>query len=467
MKPPLCFLLALVIITSYAQPGSLDLSFGNNGQATNQEAGYCNALAVQDDKKIIAGGKAYFSDSNGDQSGFSMIRFRPNGGIDHSFGNNGIVYTPNQNSITSLVALPNNKILVGGNSNPVLGRYLNNGKVDSSFGINGFIHHQFPSYPYIYFNDMKVQPNGRILIAGSAAGNFTRYYIMVARFLASGRPDSSFGNNGYAIHEAGVDCEAIALQPDGKIIVGGTSSSYKKFVTIRFNANGTADSSFGTYGVAITDLTGGVNQDYITSLAVQDDGKIIAVGSCDNVFFKLGMVRYLPNGTRDSSFGNKGIVLLSYNRAYAPPKAVMIQTDNKILVTGHYYTLTTPSTLAAWRFNTNGMLDSSFGVNGMAAPESVTDIQISTHGILQLNNKLLVLGRKVDTKNGGFNDSAIVVRFNVGSIPAFASAAGNNSKQRHSTGTQHPGLFFPGASTALRYDEAQKEIINKEQRNKE
>jgi len=420
MKILLHLLLSITVITSFGQPGSLDLSFGNNGQATSQEAGYCKALAVQQDKKIIAAGNAYYSDENGDQSGFSLIRFKPNGGIDSSFGLNGIVRTPNKGTITSVAALPNNKILVGGTFDIVLGRYLPNGNIDSSFGTNGFVHQFFPPFQYIYFNDMQLQDNGRIIMAGSASGNFPGAYIIVARFLPTGKLDSSFGRNGYTVHNAAVDCNAVAIQPDGKIIIGGTSSSYKKFVTIRYNSNGSVDNSFGSSGVVVTDLTDGVKQDYITGLAVQPDGKILAVGSCDNAFFKLGLVRYHPNGAPDKLFGNDGIVLLSYSRAYAPPSSVMVQPDNKILVGGHYYTLTEPSTLAAWRFNINGTLDSSFGQNGMSAPESIIDIQISTDGLLQANNKMLVLGRKVDT-NGGFNDSTIVVRFNVGEMPAIAA----------------------------------------------
>jgi uncharacterized delta-60 repeat protein len=164
----------------------------------------------------------------------------------------------------------------------------------------------------------------------------------------------------------------VVIQPDGKVVLAGYvntcvgSICNNDFLVVRFNTNGTLDSSFGTNGATATDVYSGQNE-YAYAAAVQADGKIVVAGGAEggvpsqtNIFgFKL--VRYLPDGTLDGTFGTGGRIYESFDNMGGTPRSMLIQPDGKIVVAGADFNI---ETLFVARFNPDGSLDTGFGTNG-------------------------------------------------------------------------------------------------------
>src|SRR5205823_4094804 len=159
------------------------------------------------------------------------------------------------------------------------------------------------------------------------------------------------------------DANALAIQPDGKIVLAGSSDSgpNSDFALVRYNTNGTLDTSFGNMGKVITAVSS--QNDGAAAVRLQTDGKIVAVGytvvSASDADFAV--VRYNTNGARDLSFGNLGIVTTDMAGGTVDEAfAAVIQPDGKIIAAGfvesggNYF-------VGLARYTTNGALDSSFG----------------------------------------------------------------------------------------------------------
>lgn len=196
-----------------------------------------------------------------------------------------------------------------------------------------------------------------------------------ARAAAPGALDLSFGLHGtgaFNLENTSQEARALALQPDGKVVLAGyirtcAGPCNYNFLVVRFNTDGTVDNTFGTNGAAVIDWFGQDESAY--AVAVQADGKIVVAGggmnsspSPTNILgFKL--MRYLPNGTLDPDFGNGGRVYESFDDVGGTPRAMLIEPDGKIVVAG----TDDNSMLFVARFNTNGGLDTGFGTNGRIA----------------------------------------------------------------------------------------------------
>ena len=222
--------------------------------------------------------------------------------------------------------------------------------------------------------------------------------------------DPTFDTDGKATTTAfGGDRSGMALQADGKIVmVGGT---FTDFVLARFNANGSIDTSFGVDGKVITDMGSGLRQEEALAVAIQPDGKIVVVGytSIPNVPPNprlpdtFALARYNSNGSLDTSFGTGGRVSSNVNgRAFA----VAIQGDGKIVAAGE---VSLPSTsgldfsdFVVARFNTNGSLDASFGIGGTG--QVVTDFGNVTNSasnlVLQPNGSIVASGKPQGSQPG-------------------------------------------------------------------
>jgi uncharacterized delta-60 repeat protein len=172
--------------------------------------------------------------------------------------------------------------------------------------------------------DVAVGPDGRIVLVGVTGPTITAGYIGVARLLADGSLDSSFDGDGKAVIQG--SGEAAAVQPDGKIVVAGSSDG--DFVVLRYDANGSLDPSFGSAGRAFVDF--GSNFDRAYEMVLQPDGKIVVVGQAG----QFAVARLQPNGTLDTTFGSGGKTSIDFtgpdDRAYA----VALQPDGKVVVAG-------------------------------------------------------------------------------------------------------------------------------------
>jgi len=242
----------------------------------------------------------------------------------------------------------------------------------------------------------------------------TIVFLLVAgiRAASPGARDLSFGSRGVSAYQAGDTyhyANAIVLQPDGKLIsVGGiqrcdASSCNYDSLLVRFNQNGTLDNTFGNNGAVIADH---LNQnDMVFAVALQPDGKIVvaaegssAQASQTNVLaFKI--MRFLPSGARDASFGTNGLAIESFDDRDAAPQSMFIQPDGRIVVAG-----TNDGLLFIARFNPNGSLDAGFGTNGKIVANSydVSKVQIAR----QSDGKIIVAG--LSFRAGGLK----LIRFN-------------------------------------------------------
>lgn len=190
--------------------------------------------------------------------------------------------------------------------------------------------------------------------------------VLLLPFIATaqiGTLDPAFGNGGKAIATvSGSYCsgECVAEQADGKIIVGGATPGFA--LLVRFNADGSLDSGFGTNGMVLTDVD--ASNDFISAVAVQSDQRIIAGGvrfnsSADG---QAIVMRHLPDGSLDNTFGTSGIRTLTVVGAMdSYVKGLAVQPDGKIVVAGQYYSATGWASFAT-RLNADGTTDAAFGL---------------------------------------------------------------------------------------------------------
>lgn len=360
---------------AWSQAGIPNPQFAGGAVVTPFGSGDCQAndLAVQPDGKIIAVGYATIS---GFQCG-AIARYKSDGGLDPTFGNNGLVtVTPNSLScqFSSVILLPNGKILAGGfivNGSTVqfaLMRFLSNGGIDHTFGNNGLVTLLIGMYSYI--KDVMVQPDGRIVVVGETLINGD-YDFVVARYLPHGWLDITFSGGLIVVDFEGDDyVSAARLQADGKIVIAGTShvsvpGGGAQFALTRIEPNGEIDNEFGING-KVTTVVGAVpGGDFAMSLAIQEEGQIVVAGESRNppFFSDIAIVRYDQFGTIDPTFGNSGVVIDDLDGASDQAKCVSIQNDGKILVAANS-TIMNHQFVVIKRYSKDGDPDPSFGVGG-------------------------------------------------------------------------------------------------------
>ncbi len=327
--------------------GSLDAGFGTNGKVTTPIGTYgvAYAVAVQTDGKIVAVGQGY----SGSTYVFALARYNADGTLDTGFGTNGKVLTPigAADSYAYAVALQTDgRIVAAGQSYTgsgysfALARYNPDGTADAGFGTNGIVVTAIGSYDAV--NGLVIQSDGKIIAAGYS-DNGSQYVFALARYNSSGTLDASFGqnNNGKVMTPIGSkddEAYAVAIQADGKIVATGYSNggTCDLFALVRYNADGTLDTGFGTNGNVTTGLG---SSDQSRAVGIQDDGRIVAAGySYTGSEYVFALVRYNVNGTLDAGFGTDGKVLTAIGSYDDEINAIAIQSDAKIVVGGYSQT---------------------------------------------------------------------------------------------------------------------------------
>jgi len=325
--------------------GDLDPTFGTAGTVTTDFGSFdeARATAIQGDGKIVAAGD---TGGRGDNpADFALARYNPDGSLDASFGTGGKVTTDfagGQDIANAVAVQPDGKIIAAGSVNVInagdfaLARYNADGSLDSSFGTGGTVTTDF-ARGQAAAKAVRVGPDGKIVAVGNTAG---AGHVAVARYNTDGSLDSSFGAGGTVTTTVGVhnDALAMAIQPDDKIIaagvvVGGGDPGPERFLLIRYDADGSLDPSFGTGG-EVTTQVGTSDISTAVGVAIQHDGKIIAVGQAVGAtepFLGTGLARYNPDGSLDASFGTGGTVTATLGEE---PAAMAVQTDGKIVTAG-------------------------------------------------------------------------------------------------------------------------------------
>jgi uncharacterized delta-60 repeat protein len=275
-------------VARYTAAGELDNSFGTDGKvtveiSTTQFYDYAYALAIQSDGKIVVAGYSY----DGSKNVFAIVRLNADGTLDNTFDGdsgigNGIVTTAftSHASASAIGIQADGKIIVAGNTHYngkecfALVRYnANNGTLDTSFDNDGKVITEFGSNP-ASASSLALQADGKIVVAGTSSNSVApgESNFALARYTTNGALDSTFGNNGIMeTYMGGVDnayCNAMKIQADGKIVVGGYAKkdSIQNFAILRYTASGFLDTTFGTDGKVFI-LHGNNNQVY--SLAIQ------------------------------------------------------------------------------------------------------------------------------------------------------------------------------------------------------
>jgi uncharacterized delta-60 repeat protein/uncharacterized repeat protein (TIGR01451 family) len=225
-----------------------------------------------------------------------------------------------------------------------------------------------------------IQSDGKIVAVGGTDGDFA-----ISRYEGDGSLDSTFGVSGTVTTDfGGFDYgQAVAIQSDGKIVaVGGADGD---FAIARYEDDGSLDSTFGINGIKTT-YSGG--PDGGNAVAIQSDGRIVVAGDAGGDF---GVVRYNDEGDLDSTFGIGGVVKTDFG-ASDGASAIGIQTDGKIVVAGTIDDpYSTDSDMGVVRYNSDGNLDSTFGISGMVT----TDLGGSDAGravAIQSDGKIVVVG---------------------------------------------------------------------------
>lgn len=277
---------------------------------------------------------------------------------------------------------------------------------------------------YTNFQDVAVQPDGKIVAVGSASNN-NDFDFLVARFNDDGSADNSFGSSGKTMLNLGSTFDqaiSLALQPDGKIVAGGKmvgSGAEFNYVLTRFKPNGTLDSTFGVNGISIIDFNG--NNDEATKMVLQPDGKIVMVGSTSNqVSGSIGLIRYLSNGLPDSTFNGTGRVETTLIADALSGNDVALQADGKIVVAGSKFT-NGFTTFTLVRYRTNGLIDSSFATYGMTELPILGGSSTAASVAIQPDGKIVATGAWLDTAN-----NSIVARYT--ETGALDGNFGNNGR---------------------------------------
>jgi uncharacterized delta-60 repeat protein len=353
--------------------GTYDPSF--NGGTTGSDGEVNDIIMLPDGKMIIEG---TFSEYNDVPT--RLARLNANGTIDTSFACNISTYS-NPKPINAIALQPDGKILVGGSTftgggvSNAFKRLNSDGSIDSSF-----------NYTIITetIDAIAVQPDGKILISGKFPANFPFLPpdYKVIRLNANGTVDTTFDANS----KGNSNIYKIIMQPDGKIVLSGAFTTYNNTPAVhmvRLEANGAIDTAFNV-GLGFND--------FINSIVLQPDGKILACGrfSSFNGMPANRLVRLNPNGTIDPTF----------NIGSGPSSdlyTIALQPDGKILVGGLFTTFNNQAKYFIVRLNGNGSLDNSFNTVGGGPDYSVSKI------IMQADGKPIIGGLFVNYNGIGRN----------------------------------------------------------------
>ncbi|HLM61529.1 MAG TPA: carboxypeptidase regulatory-like domain-containing protein [Pyrinomonadaceae bacterium] len=423
--------LSLSFAIAYAAPGDLDSSFGMNGTVLTEfdRGTTAQVVLVQPDSKIIIAGTVAFSNSPNNTS-FAVIRFNSDGSLDSTFGTNGKVFTSilSRNGAGAGALQPDGKILIGGSAENKFGlaRYNQDGSLDLGFGEGGKVYTEFSASPLAAkIHSILIQPDGKIVAVGGN-GNSSIY---LAKYKSDGVLDSAFGDGGKVttryVSEGNIG-ESALLQLDGKILIGGyinTNDSATNSALFRYNTNGTLDSSFDGDGVAVYPMSG--SHDSIKKILFRPDGKVITVGTANNIGqsvlnYALGV--YNQDGTPDLSFGNNGVSILPAIGITTIEDA-LLQSDGKIVIAGSKSNFNGSSQSShSARFNSNGTFDFTFGNGGKVN----LPIGFRSRGYaiaIQSDNKLLIAGSGYNLSlKAGFALSRL--QGGDGQIPTLANITG-------------------------------------------
>jgi len=342
-------------------------------------------------------------------------------GLDATFGSGGKATTTAFGGDRSAMALQSDGkiVIVGGTfTDFVLARFNADGSPDASFDADGKVTTDMVSNEQEEALGAAIQADGKIVVVGytGAPGPGGPASFALARYNTNGSLDAGFGTGGKIVSGVLGNAYAVAIQPDGRIVVAGdvpisAGADFANFVVARYNANGTPDASFGSTGQLVTDIGGGTNT--ARNIVLQANGAIVVSGEPFGTFTgsdHTDVVRYNANGSPDASFGTGGKLTLNGARV---GEGLALQVDGKFVLVGNVDVSIPPAIpgsvteFAVRRLNTNGSPDAAFGSAG-AASTTISGQRDSARAVaLQSDGKILVAGQ-----SSNINVDFAVARFN-------------------------------------------------------
>ena len=439
------------VMPASAYPGDRDPEFGVAGSVALNPAGQdgieaSSALLQPDGKLVIT--------FNGVRDAFAIRRYLADGSPDLTFGDEGTASVRASNGAMSGPAAlaagsavqPDGKIVVVGRAvtsdcSPhsytncayakrqvqsfTLARFSADGSLDLGFGIadHGFTGNSTGSVRTLFdgrggaAKAAAIQPDGKIVAAGTA-GEDALTEIAVARYQPDGSLDPSFGNGGTVTTPVGRSSAAssVMVQPDGKVVVAGsTGDPYSvtgAFAVVRYQADGSLDTTFGTNGIATTaigELAG------VTSGALQADGRIVVAGfarPAGTQDYTFALARYRPDGSLDSGFGKNGTVTTAVGDS-SQANALVAQPDGTFVAAGS--TLTRGARparqMALVLYTSKGSLGPGFGSGGKVRALAANRAHDVAYGLaLQPDGKLIAAGTSVIRFAGSQGGAAVHTR---------------------------------------------------------
>ncbi len=326
------------------------------------------------------------------------------GGLDTSFGDYGTVRTDIDGATDnafSIVQQTDQKLLVAGmftvqgQAFPSIVRYNLDGTLDTSFGNNAVAVYDQSGYEDKYYGIVVSQSDGKIIAGVSGNQN------VIHRYLPDGSIDVNFGNNGEVVTLSAMynECKLAMLNDDSFIAVGKLDEGgISKVALKKYMPNGSLDSSFGNNGVVITGV--GNESSYGINIEIAQDNTIIVLAnSLDNSVYSQVLLRYLPDGLLDTTFGNSGIAFVANDPDYTS-RNLALYSDGKIAVASLAFDYQNEQSFnLISRYLPNGSLDTSFGNNGYVSPYGNTLIVRKIE--VQENQRLLVFGEVTNFMEGG------------------------------------------------------------------
>ena len=431
------------LIVRYNTNGSFDNSWDDDGivlVSAGSTHALANAVTIQTDGKVIAAGYGT-GDTTSFAPDFALTRLNPNGSLDTSFDGDGSVVSNIYSwriQANAITIQPDGKIVavgkrITGNNDEdfAINRYNPDGTLDTSFDSDGRVTTNV-HFGYDRAYAVAMQPDGKILVAGE--GNSV---LVIARYNPDGSLDNSFDGDGKIVDAENGSfpyIRALAIQPDGKIVAAGRSYEFGPgfaSTVYRFNPDGSRDGSFDVDGKVRTDLGG---DDEFTSISLQSDGKIVAAGKALNgTSYDFTVARYNSSGSPDTSFDGDGIATIDFVGGYDYVDAMAIQTDGKFVVVGESSgdnNIGTPaSDSAIARLNADGSFDSSFDSDGKIRLSLSPYLDLATGVAIQPDGKIVTAGSAFSIQNGDLGTlekNVALVRFN--SDGSFDNGYGVNGK---------------------------------------
>ena len=352
------------------------------------------------------------------------------------------------------------------------------GPLDRSFGTGGVVvTATAPGSGADVQNGIAIQPDGKILVGGESdmGDDEGGFQWRITRYTRNGNLDTSFGSGGTvltsmsSIGEFDERLIALALQDDGKIVAAGWVENplgVQNSALVRYNSDGTLDTTFGSGGKVVTDVASEPDHDFINQVVIDSSGRIVVAGGCRTIF--LG--RYLPGGTLDPSFNTAGprpgLQLTEVRTGETNSEILDMTLDDSGRIVAAGYSTTFDGTSfhvdsAVARFRTDGTLDPSFNPNGPRPGVAVTpvspDFDVNFRVAIDDQDRIVAAGDAFVGVGSGFfdimvsrylADGTLDASFGDGGVVVTNLAPGDSDDDVQGLVVLHDGKILVGGSAA-------------------